>query len=67
MKIAHLVDFSFLTRVVVPAHATEKQIMEAAIKQMTSRLENGAADELRQNVGSISKDTEMPYDPQTDD
>ena len=57
MKVAKLVYYSFMTRVVVEEDATESQIVMATQKQMTTKVIN----DLGENLEEIILDDECPF------
>lgn len=60
---AHLVDFNFMTRVVLPDNATNKDIINAAVKNMRERLRDDHDGEWSQAAGEPTEDVEVPFDP----
>lgn len=63
MKVAKLVAFSLMTRVIVDENATDDQIIAAAYKGVQDKIDNR---ELGDNLESIEDDEEMPYDEDYD-
>lgn len=59
MKVAKLVTFSIMTRVLVDEYATEDDIKQAAIEHVDT-------EDIYDNIESIEDDTECPYDPEND-
>jgi hypothetical protein len=55
-KVAKLVAYSFMTRVVVDEDATEKQIIDASKRMIKLKVQ----DELSENLESIEDDEECP-------
>lgn len=55
-KVAKLVAYSFMTRVVVDEDATEKQIIDASKRMIKLKVQ----DELGENLESIEDDEECP-------
>ena len=62
-KVAKLVCVTLITRVIVNKNATEQEIMELAIPKLSENL----MDAPFENIKYIKKDTECPYDPETDE
>ena len=56
-KVAKLVAYSFLTRVVVDENATEDEIIRATKRMMKTKVD----DELGENLESIEDDEECPF------
>ena len=61
--VAHLVDFSLRTRVVVNANATDDQIIQTARPKIITKVHN----ELGENLDEVSPDFECPYGTFEDD
>jgi len=57
-KIARLVEFSLLVRVVVSENATDDEIIEASYKHVQDKIDNR---ELGDNLISNEIDTEVPF------
>lgn len=62
-KVAKLVEFSLMVRVVVDENATEDEIIAASYPKVQDKIDNR---ELGDNLASIEADEEMPYDPDRD-
>jgi rubrerythrin len=58
-KIAKLVYFMFVTRVVVEDTATDEEMIEASKPSMLEKVKN----ELSENLDMIQDDLEVPYNP----
>lgn len=57
-KVAMLVTFSFVTRVIVDEDASEEDIVNAAKEGIQEKVNN---DELWDNLDKIEEDEECPY------
>ena len=57
-KVAKLVCFSLMTRVIVDENATDEEIVAAARPRIQARINN---DELGENLESVEDDEELPY------
>lgn len=58
MKVAKLVYFSLMTRVIVDENATEEEIIKACYPNIQAKLDNS---ELGENLEEIDDDEEMPF------
>lgn len=58
MKVAKLVYFSLMTRVIVDENATDEEIVKACYPNIQAKLNNN---ELGENLESIEDDEELPY------
>ncbi len=61
-KVAKLVHYSFVTRVIVDETATDEEIIEASKNNMCIKIPN----ELGANLQDIDDDEDCPYDPEHD-
>lgn len=57
-KVAKLVVFSLMTRVIVDENATDDEIVAKARPRIQAKIDN---DELIENIESIDNDNEIPY------
>lgn len=63
-KVAKLVAFSLLTRVIVDKDATDEEIIAAAYPKIQDKIDNR---ELGDNLESIDDDEEVPFGEAPDD
>ena len=57
-KVAKLVEFSLMVRVVVEADATDDEIIEASYSKVQDKIDNR---ELGDNLASLEDDFECPF------
>ena len=57
-KVAKLVEFSLLVRVVVDENATDDEIIAASYSKVMDKIDNR---ELGDNLVSIEEDVEVPF------
>lgn len=66
-KIAKLVTFSFITRVIIDDNISESDQMDQAIEQAKPRIiEKINNDEMYDNFEKMENDTEIPYSKGSD-
>lgn len=64
--IAKLVDFQFITRVVLPKTATQEEFINAAINNLKERLHYDKDGEWIQAASEPIEDSEQPFNPEYD-